>query len=136
MSSATGSVGEIETKDFDRSRLYWKQYERENGKPAYVPIGIDSIRTSLNQTDVAVDEPPTTMTAEVTPADKNGNEDAIVSSPDKPAEVLLPADVLLRDDWHEFLLPKAPPMRPQVQQDPVAEPAWKADWHRVVMQRP
>jgi hypothetical protein len=144
---------EPQAGDFDRSRLYWQQYERERGKPAYPPIGVDSIRSVLSQTDQ--DPPsPAFLRAKPSPVEEPVAE---ALEPEEP-----PLDAL--DEIHAIFqgtsgdpedelppipdLPLAPlsslPPRPDAKQKPdstpetVIEPGWKNDWHRTVVpsQRP
>lgn len=91
---------EIEAEDFDRSRSYWRQYELERGKPAYVPIGVESIRATLSK---PLEELAPPVSAE--PVAQPSLEPVPEPLSRAPVE-----DVLLRDDWYEHLLPKREPL--------------------------
>lgn len=71
---------EITPSDFDRSRLYWGQFERQGGKPTYTPAGLDSVRSAMSKAE-DLNPPPSFKRA---PA----------AAPERPAEPEAPADSL------------------------------------------
>jgi hypothetical protein len=125
-------IGHVpQSSDFDRSRLYWQQYERERGKPAYPPVGADSIRDVLSKED-QTPPPPAFLRAKPVPVETPVEE---------PLEPEAPLDAL--DEIHAIFQGRPEQATdsedelPPIPDLPV-EPGWKSDWHRTVVpsQRP